>query len=458
MDTASTANVARRQAAQHAPTTQGLVTGAPLGKLAVPSTSTGALIAEVLILPAILLFVGYFFSPDDPLWVRAEFPWSWLAPVIVALRYGALAGLGASAVLLGGWFLFHASQWGSFPQLYFLGGLITVMVVGEFSSVWRNKTRRAELNQNYLDQRLEHLVRQYYLLRLSHDRLEQELIGRPMSMRDALQALQSASHAHEAPDRLLQLLGQYCQITEASLHPVKNGHVQSELLAHIGPDRTFEVNDPLVQQALESLQLCHVGDGSGDALPQSRYLIAAPLLDLAGEPYALLVVDEMPFYALQEENLQVIGLFLTYYTDGLSGKELAAPLLATHPECPEPFAIELQRLSHMHRAAGVTSTVVTLKFTAEAVNKQLPDQLLRMKRQLDEYWLMTSGDEHQMLAVLMPLANNASAEGYLERIEQWVGIKPGQSLVDHGIHPHVFLVGSQSANELLQRMNGLLND
>ena len=164
-------------------------TGSPLGKLTAVGDRPVIVLMETILVPLIAVVLGFALNPDDPLGIHAEFHWSWLAPIIVALRYGPLAGLGAAAVLLAGWFLLNLGHVEQFPQIFFLGGLITVMLVGEFSSLWRARTRRAEAVQFYLDQRLEHLIRQYYLLRLSHDRLEQELIGRPMSMRDALKTL-----------------------------------------------------------------------------------------------------------------------------------------------------------------------------------------------------------------------------------------------------------------------------
>ncbi|MFX5245279.1 hypothetical protein ABTD35_21060, partial [Acinetobacter baumannii] len=72
------------------------------------------------------------------------------------------------------------------------------MICGEFSSLWRNRVRRAESVQAYLEQRLEYLTHQHYLLRLSHDRLEQDLISRPVSMRDALVSLRGLASASGA--------------------------------------------------------------------------------------------------------------------------------------------------------------------------------------------------------------------------------------------------------------------
>ncbi|MGP1684403.1 MAG: PelD GGDEF domain-containing protein, partial [Giesbergeria sp.] len=174
-----------------------------MGKLATTDIRPWAMVVEMLVLPLVALALGFAWNPLDPLWSTAAFPWSWLAPVILALRYGPLPGLGGAGVLLVGWLAVNVGHYDAFPQLFFLGGLILVMLVGEFSSLWQARTRRAETLQLYLDQRLEHLVRQYYLLRLSHDRLEQELIGRPMSMRDALSTLQEVGSDAQGPETLL---------------------------------------------------------------------------------------------------------------------------------------------------------------------------------------------------------------------------------------------------------------
>jgi hypothetical protein len=202
------------------------------------------MLGETLLLPLIALALGFAWNPLDPLWSTSAFPWSWLAPVILALRYGPLAGLGGASVLLMGWLTINLGHYDAFPQLFFLGGLILVMLVGEFSSLWQARTRRAETLQLYLDQRLEHLVRQYYLLRLSHDRLEQELIGRPMSMRDALSTLQEVGSDAQGPETLLRLLAQYCQLETAVLCPVVDEQLGTQALASLGAPRQVLENDP----------------------------------------------------------------------------------------------------------------------------------------------------------------------------------------------------------------------
>ncbi|WP_338795846.1 PelD GGDEF domain-containing protein [Acidovorax sp. DW039] len=406
---------------------------------------------ESLMVPSLAIGIGMAFHPEDPLGVNAAFHWAWLAPIIVALRYGPLAGLGAAAVLLLAWVALHQDQMDQFPQIFFLGGLITVMLVGEFSSLWRARTRRAESVQYYLDQRLEHLIRQYYLLRLSHDRLEQELIGRPMSMRDALKTLRGLSGGEDGAQILLRLLAQYCQISSAAVHPVNDDKLEITATATIGSPVAVDIKDPLLAQAMETRTLCHVVQATVRQ-EATRYLVAAPLLDIGGEIYAMLLIDELPFFALQDENLQTINLLLGYYTDGLSTQALAAPLLEQVPICPPEFAFELQRLWRMHQSTKVPSIVVALEFTQDAAERDLPQQFLRLKRMMDESWVI-AGSKRQVIAILMPLGDASTAEGFIGRLEEWIQRKQHTSLAQAGIYPHPLpLADSDGPLPMLQKL------
>ncbi|HNZ89707.1 MAG TPA: PelD GGDEF domain-containing protein [Acidovorax sp.] len=455
MPTATTGDRPTAPEPQHPPRTPQDIgyTGSPLGKLTATGVPPWIALLEILLIPLVALAIGFLLNPQDPLWIHSDFHWTWLAPVIVALRYGPLAGLSAAGVLLASWLAWNRENLDQFPQVFFLGGLIIVMLVGEFSSLWRARTRRAETVQHYLNQRMEHLIRQYYMLRLSHDRLEQELIGRPMSMRDALKTLRGLGSVQTDSQTLLRLLAQYCQISAAALYRTDNQQLVAEPLASIGSPIALHGDDPLVRQALESGKLCHVAQVTA-AQQTSRYLVAAPLLDLGGDIYGLLLVDEMPFFSVQDENLQTINLLLGYFTDGLSTQALAQPLQQEFPACPSEFAFELQRLWRMHQKAGVPSVIVALEFTAAAVERDMPQQLLRLRRLMDETWLI-QGPGRQVLAMLMPLGDASTAEGFLARLERWMDQKEGISLADAGVFPHQLPLGNAPPLATLQRLHGI---
>src|SRR6185436_14966059 len=98
---------------------------------------------EAVAIPVLGMGLCYLISPQDPFFIRSgEFSWAWFAPVLVALRYGVMAGITSSAVLLIAWFVIGNAPDAAFPKLYFLGGVILVMITGEYSTTWRTRLRR----------------------------------------------------------------------------------------------------------------------------------------------------------------------------------------------------------------------------------------------------------------------------------------------------------------------------
>lgn len=424
-----------------------------------PFAQPSAILAEALLLPLLVVGIGIWLNPLDPLWVRGAFPWAWLAPMVLALRYGPLPGLAATGVLLLAWLAFFFTGWisGDFPKINFLGGLIVIMLCGEFSSLWVARTRRAEGVQVYLDQRLEYLTHQYYLLRLSHDRLEQDLLSRPMAMRDALSTLNApAGAAHDAgplpgAPALLRLLAQYCQLEAASLHAVHGDAVDAGPVAALGPPSAFAAHDPLARHALEEKTLCHVAQALAAGEQPSRYVIAAPLTTFDKECVGLLVVEKIPFFALNDEILQTINLLLGYFTDGLARARGSAAIQAEVPDCPTDFAFELQRVWRLREQSGVKSVLVALAFPAQPGLDALAQQIARQKRGLDSLWLIETA-QRRVLVTLMPFSGPAAAEGYLARIEVWVRQHHGKPLAEIGIFSHVLAVDEVAPVPLLQRL------
>ena len=165
----------------------------------------------------------------------------------------------------------------------------------------------------------------------------------------------------------------------------------------------------------------------------------------------------MPFFALQDETLQTINLLLGFYTDSVAANRLAQPLLQAYPLCPRPFASELQRMEHVNRSAGLCSVVVALELSPQAVQSQMAQQLMRLERMLDRSWLI-EGRNRQWLAILMPLGTGATAEGYLNRIEGWLGQRGMDSLGAAGIFPRTVLLDRCSALSVLEQIDRMAHD
>lgn len=387
---------------------------------------------EILLLPLGAALLGWLASPQDPTLSQQGFPWQWLAPVLVALRYGVWPGLLASAVLLAnGWV---AAQLGRVPAELstapLFGGGLMVLICGEFSDVWHDRNRRMEETYLYVTERLSRLTKRHLLLNFSHDRLEQEMLARPGSLRDALVSLRSATlepapegQALAGAQGLLQLLSQYINMEAATLYTLREhqgDYVLGELVAQLGEPEALAPDDALLALALESGSLAHVATEDAGLDRRSNQLVVAPLVAGDDTLIGVLAVTRMPFFSLSVENLQMLLVLLGYYADNLGSARGIQPILQQVPAMPFLFAQELARMGNLHRKIGMDSQLVVMRFHG-ARGGEMADAFLRIKRGLDLYWKTFVG-ELPVLVVLLPFASSSAADGFTERLEAWLKI------------------------------------
>lgn len=389
---------------------------------ATPHYVGGWMWVEAVLITLGALALTFFVQRDDPLLVGNPFPWLWFAPVLVALRYGVGPGVLSSGILLCGWLILNTprSASGSFPEQYFFGGLILVMICGEFSTAWRTRLRRAEETNQYLDQRLARITKRHLLLNLSHERMEQELLSKPATLRDALISLRQLTVSKTADDPLaaaeplLSLLAQHCQLEAAGIF-VSAGNGAYRRIAAIGNPFELDPADPLLAYALEKRLLAHLLTAELEEMP-TQNLVAAPIITSGGTVLGVVVVNRMPFFALTTETLQMLSAMLAYYADCAAVSDRAHPFLARFPDAPYEFAEEFVRMMRMQAATGIDSHVVVFVCGGNSTGEEIATRISRVRRGLDIGWLRRTG-EHTVLLTLMPLAGRAAVDSYLMRIE-----------------------------------------
>ena len=435
---------------------------------------------EALIIPVLAVLLVGWWRPHDPLLFQASFPWLWFAPLLVALRYGVLPGLLAAMVLLLDWLVCHfLGIYGAqdFPRSHFFGGLLLTLFAGEFADVWRDRLLRIDETNLYLVERLSGLTRRHLLLNLSHDRLEQEMLARPGSLRDALvrlrtavfeqqagQAVAHAGGAHAVPgvEALLHLLAQYVNIEAAALYACHGATTQGAgspgalrleaPVGSLGEHVALGAHDALLKLAQESGQLAHVAGDDLSLERQSSQLIVAPLMTSDERLIGVLAVSKLPFFSLNVENLQMLSVVLAYYADCVAAAPLTLSIRQELPALPVSFAEELARLAHMQQKFHITSQLLVLGFRGEH-QQDIAAELQRIKRGLDLYWQPpAAADDHSQLVILLPFASHAARLGYLQRIDGWLQARFGAGL--DGLHIEVRAHGFTQGEPLaaLKRM------
>ncbi len=409
--------------------------------------------AETLGIVLVFLALGASLTPEDPLGLRAAFPWGWFAPALLALRQGTLPAL-FGILLLGAGHAMIAPlpMHDQHLHAHVVGGLFLTLLLGEFSGIWRSRLRRELELSGYIQEQLQVLTREYYMLRLSHERLEQELLLRPGSLGEALDELDRGLRA-AAPDtplpeagRLLQLLGEYARLESAALYPVdETGQPWPEPAATLGKPRVLDAADRLIRIALEERRLSHVAELDED----SRFLVAAPILS-SRRLHGLLVVSDMPFLALEQKNLLTLSLILTDYAELMERERVIGPLSQDWPDCPPDFAFALHRLWRTRETAGIASSLVTLLGPRNRRVESLFEQLLAHKRTLDLYWLRREKNA-LALHILLPLGSRQQAAGLLQRIETLLMEQYGARLEDWRVQTDTVTLDLPPA-DLLERL------
>ncbi len=397
----------------------------PVSRWLIPRFSGVWIWGETVAITALAMLLAALADPANPFHVGAQFPWPWLAPVLIALRYGVMPGVASSALLLLGWYGWAPKGADTdLPKLYFLGGLLLTMVCGEYSGLWRTRLRRlTELNQ-YLEDRVERVTKRFYLLRLSHDRLEQDMLSRPTTLRDALAELRrrvaasAGGTALPGAQALLDFLAQACQLEVAAIyHPSADPTHGFTRAAAIGEAPPLRADDALLAHARAKGMLAHVQSDAMAQMPPTSQLVIGPIVGSDKKWLGFLAVSRMPFFALNEETMQTLAVLLSAYADGVSAADEVLPLVSSYPGLPIDFAEELLKLTRIQREFGLASHIVVLEFGEHPSRLDMFNQVLRQRRTPDVIWSIENILGRSVLINLMPLAGLASVNGYLLRTE-----------------------------------------
>jgi hypothetical protein len=385
---------------------------------------------EVAVIAFGAVGVAWLTRPHDPTLMSAHFPWLWVAPVLISLRYGVMPGLLGSLPLFANELL--ASQLGRVTgdfsaESYFGGGLLT-LICGEFSDVWRDRNNRMQETYLYVTERLSRLTKRHLLLNFSHDRLEQEMLARPGSLRDALARLRSItmdaknqSEPMPGANGLLQLLSQYVNIESAAIYTLKmksGSYVLGKCVATLGEPDDLAPDDELLRLALEKGTLAHIANEDVSLQRRTQQLVVAPLVAGDTNLIGVLAVTRMPFFSLNVENLQMMLVMLGYFADNLGVSSSVIKILDRLPTMPVLFAQELACMIKMQVKIGITSHIVVMSLDGQR-RQEITTEFLRIKRGLDLYW-QTYVNNRPVLAILMPFTSTAAKDGFLLRIEDWL--------------------------------------
>ncbi|MCE1225090.1 MAG: GAF domain-containing protein [Geobacteraceae bacterium] len=411
---------------------------------------------ETAALTLLLPLAGFLLNRDDPFFIKAEFPWLWFGPLLVALRYGIAPALTSVALVALFWFGAVALGLvaGAFPLHFMLGGALLALLAGQFSSSWATRLRRSDQLSRHASERFQQLSRAYFMVRHSHDRLEQNLVSRPVTLRQAMMELRrilverGGEVGSELATELMVILAHYCSLSSAAIYAVQQGRPATVPLAQCGQGAVCDPDDLLVRSALESGTTAYQAANRLGRSQQSSYLVVAPLCTSSGRVLGLVLVSDMPFMALHRETLQILGVLLAYAADHIEAVEIAGNLITIYPDCPTVFGAELVKMTHLKRDLDVVSTLVVISLHPGPRLEELCLILERQQRGLDHGWRRELGWGVQFVT-LMPFSGPAALEGYQARLNEVLKSQLKMTLQSSGISlRYAMISGDEPAVQL----------
>ena len=265
--------------------------------------------------------IGYAIDPSDPFFINYEFPWLILAPVLAGLRYGFVAGITSATLLISlvtsGFFL-GWPRVSSFPEEMIIGLLLLTLISTEFRESWVRQTKLLDHKYNHLKLRMDKFARSYHLIKGSHYRLEQHLASQAKSLRLSLDDLKKKvltleNHKGEPlagiGDSVLKILGSYANVQMAGIYPVNEQRkMNPNPVASLGQPRTLLPSDPVIAEALKTGDVASIEMEKNGAMPAVGALIAIPLIDVYQRIWGVIVVNEMPLFAFQENTMDFLAV------------------------------------------------------------------------------------------------------------------------------------------------------
>lgn len=395
-------------------------------------------LAETVLWPLLFVYLAWASNPGNPFYINDGFPWPWLGPWLIALRYGVGYGVAATFGLFGCWSWLTASP--EFPRLYFLGGVIAMLVAGEFGSYWRRRLLQLEQSLQFFKDKIERLTRRLYLIKLSHDELEYEMVARPGTLREALIDLRVLvdRYAREHPDDLgglpgaqimLDFVVNHCRIESAALYQVQLAPtLKLKQVAAVGRPVELQVNDPLILLALKTKHQVHLQDALLQTARRSDLIAATPLINIKLQPIGLMVISNMPFTALNADNLQTVAVLLESYADYLRLLQGSSELLPVWPEAPRGLLSDFAWLTRLRIDYGLESRCIVWHARHAHENEILAEILaLHTRGETAWRWPVDRGQLHQPSCViaLVPFSGTSGVRVYKQRLLDAIGQRFG---------------------------------
>jgi len=415
---------------------------------------------EMLLITAITLGLSAWSRPDDPFFIHSSFPWPVLGPVIVGLRYGFFFGFISDLIVLAALALSLRLQWLGlpvFPYDYAIGLTATAMLAGEFRDVWGRRIERLQESNDYRQIRLNEFTRNYHLLKVSHDRLEQQVAGSGHSLREGLRFVRKKLSAESTPglsadlaQDLLAMMVEYGNLQKAAIffsqlddNKCPTEQLSPQATAQLGTDDNLSPDDPLIQHAINCRKLVSIHpERLNIESSNSQLLACVPLIDAQNRLWAIIAIEMMPFFSFQKKTLRLLAVLAGHMADLLNTH---ASVQVITDESIASLSMNINRALNDRLQFDIPAALLVFDLDAGDSGTLVFIELVkRLQRGLDIIVHKQREQNHQ-LVILLPLTDELGLAGYRQRLEDSLKSDCGMTLSALPLKTYQHLLTEQAA-------------
>lgn len=385
---------------------------------------------------------GYIIDPSDPLFIHYKFPWLAIAPLLVSLRYGFIYGLAVASVLVGVISIGFYEEWTEisfYPKEMIIGLVLVTMISAEFHELWNRKIKIIENRYDHLKIRMNKFSYTYQLIKASHYQLEQHLGSQTKSLRLALNDLEKQIESLEKKDGdslatigngILKIFSNYSNVQVAAIYAVtEQQEISAEPVAYLGRPPQACSADPLIKSTLKNGCVTSVRVENGeDALPPTEAIAVVPLIDVYQKIWGIVVIYEMPLFALHESAMDLFAVLGGKIGDLIKRR---AEFLQVNSKDRKSFERKLSRTIQEIAQLKESAVVVAISINTPELQQKFLTKFQNELRGADEMWIFSEYDDSQFFLILQPYTTEEGTNEFLNRTE--ISKLPCVESVYHGL-------------------------
>lgn len=382
---------------------------------------------ESIVISIVFAVIGYAIDPLDPFFINYQFPWLIFAPLLISLRYGLIYGTitaGLLVSIISALFYLEWPQVPFFPKEMIIGLILLMIVSAEFYELWNRKIQLLENKYDHIRVRMDKFARTYHLIKGSHYQLEQHLANQAKSLRLTLVDLEKKISSLEKTsgeplagigESILKIFGNYANVRIAGVCAVnEHREVTVDPVACLGRPFTLLLSDPLISEALRTGRVVSIQAENIDAIEDGSAIVAIPLIDVYQKIWGIVVINEMPLFALQESTMDLFTILGGKIGD-LVKRRAESSLSIT--DVRKIFERKLRRTLEEINYLEESAVVIAIIINSEELQSKFFAKFQAELRGVDEMWVIRDSQDRQSFLLLLPYTNENGADEFLNRVE-----------------------------------------